>query len=201
MNTRPYDSPLRAEQAAATRARIVETAVGMLGGSSGELPSMQEVADAAGVSVRTLYRHFATRDDLLDGVLGWLNEHLTGERRVPITSPEQLAAAAPEVLAGVARLEPLYRALFATAAGRESHRRSRHTRHDEINGALASVTSALEPAAARRLGALIHLLSSSHALLFMKDYWELDADEASRVMAWAIRTLTSPAALNGENGP
>ena len=35
---------------------------------------MAEVAERAGVSVRTVYRSFATKDELLDGVIDWIND-------------------------------------------------------------------------------------------------------------------------------
>ena len=73
---RTYSSPLRAEQAEQTRDRIVQAAVDLLAeGDAGDL-SMPDVAERAGVSVRTVYRSFATKDELLDGVIEWINDHI-----------------------------------------------------------------------------------------------------------------------------
>ena len=46
--------------------------------------TMQELADAAGISVRTLYRYYPSREDLIAGVYDLINRHmshaqLTGE--------------------------------------------------------------------------------------------------------------------------
>ena len=63
----PYDSPLRREQAEQTRSRIVGAAVELIVGGVEGL-TMQEVAKAAGVALRTVFRHFPTREDLLDAI-------------------------------------------------------------------------------------------------------------------------------------
>ena len=62
-----YDSPLRREQAEQTRSRIVGAALDLIVGGVAGL-TMHEVAKAAGVALRTVFRHFPTRDDLLDAV-------------------------------------------------------------------------------------------------------------------------------------
>ena len=58
---------LRAAQAQATRARILEATVAVMarGVASVSIPA---VAREAGVSVPTVYRHFATKRDLLTSV-------------------------------------------------------------------------------------------------------------------------------------
>src|SRR5687767_205282 len=64
---RTYRSELRAEQAEATRTRILDAAVRVI--SRGvALVSIPAVAREAGVSVPTVYRHFATKRDLLAAV-------------------------------------------------------------------------------------------------------------------------------------
>ena len=80
---RTYSSPLRAEQAEQTRARIVQAAVDLLAeGDAGDL-AMPDVAARAGVSVRTVYRSFATKDELLDAVIDWINAHIEGRAGPP----------------------------------------------------------------------------------------------------------------------
>src|SRR5580700_10545912 len=70
-----YHSPLREEQAAATRARIIEACVSVMQ-AGGEL-TYAAVAAAAGVQERTVYRHFPTRSDLQTGLWEWILAHLT----------------------------------------------------------------------------------------------------------------------------
>jgi AcrR family transcriptional regulator len=69
---RPYRSPVREQKTAQTRERIVQAGVAIVE----RLPDMdwsamtfQAVADGAGVSKRTVFRHFATERELHDAVM------------------------------------------------------------------------------------------------------------------------------------
>ena len=88
---RPYSSPLRAEQAAATRDRIVDATVELLQDNDGSSFSMQDVADWAGVAVRTVYRAFPTKDDLLAGVLEAIRRAVRRGRRLAAHHPRGAA--------------------------------------------------------------------------------------------------------------
>jgi len=190
---RTYSSPLRAEQAEQTRARIVQAAVDLLSaGDAGDL-SMPEVAERAGVSVRTVYRSFASRDELLDGVIDWINDRIEARAGQPPETREHYEAGTSAVITALFEIEPLYRALFATAAGRASHRRTSPVRQDGVRQAYAAAMQDLDDDAARRLGALLHLTASSHAALFMKDYWDLSPEDAGRAIQWAIKVLADAA--------
>ena len=190
---RAYSSTLRAEQAEQTRARIVQAAVDLLSeGDAGDL-SMGDVAARAGVSIRTVYRNFATRDDLLDGVVGWITEQLATRVGPQPTTKNDYLDTTREVIRVLFDMEPLYRALFATHAGRESHRRKNESRHHDVSTTFASEIRGMDDEAARRFGALMHLVSSSNAALFMKDYWGLSADEIGRTLQWAMVTFAEAA--------
>ncbi len=189
---RTYSSPLRAEQAEQTTARIVQAAVDLLSEGDASDLSMAEVAERAGVSVRTVYRSFASKDELLDGVIDWINAHLnqvTGARPETRQDYETTTAVVIEELF---RIEPLYRALFATAAGRASHQRTAG-RHDSMRGAYAAELKGLDDGEARRLLAVLNLVASSSGALFMKDYWDLPPEDIGRVIEWAIRVLADAA--------
>ena len=190
---RTYSSPLRAEQAEQTKARIVQAAVDLLAeGDAGDL-SMADVAERAGVSVRTVYRSFATKDELLDGVIDWINQDIVRRGGTPPTERHNLEAGMTTVIEAIFEIEPLYRALFATAAGRESHRRSASIRREGLAQAYAAEMAGLDEDAARRLGAVLHLVASSNGALFMKDYWDLSPQDVGQVMQWAIRVLADAA--------
>lgn len=67
-------------RAAQTRAQIVEAAVGLFVEQGYNETTMEEVAAAVGVARRTLYRYFATKEDIVfedpRRWLGWLEEVL-----------------------------------------------------------------------------------------------------------------------------
>lgn len=186
---RAYSSPLRAEQAEQTRARIVQAAVDLLAEGDADDLSMADVAERAGVSVRTVYRSFATRDDLLDGVIEWLSERILTRAGPPPDSRDSYVGLTPDVVRAVFEIEPLYRALYATRAGRESHRRTKGQRRVDVRGAFAEELATVGDDAARRFSAVLHLVSSSQGALFMKDYWDLDPEDVGRALQWAIAAL------------
>jgi AcrR family transcriptional regulator len=190
---REYSSPLRTEQAGQTRERIVQAAVDLLSEGDADDLSMNDVAARAGVSVRTVYRNFATRDDLLDGVIESAREQLESRVGPPATTRRDYEQVTPRMVEALFDMEPLYRALFATHAGRESHRRGASERRKAMAQVFAAQMRELDKQAALRFGALIHLLSSSNSVLFLKDYWGLSADDIARVLGWAIATLADAA--------
>jgi AcrR family transcriptional regulator len=191
--TRPYSSTLRAEQADQTRVRIVQAAVDLLSeGDAGDL-SMNDVAARAGVSVRTVYRNFATRDELLDGVIGWIGDRLNSRAGPAPSTRDEYEKSTPDVIRALFEIEPLYRALFATSAGRESHQRGNAARRNDITGAFGTEMAGMTDGEAHRFVALMHLVSSSNGALFLKDYWALPDDEIVQAMRWAIVTLADAA--------
>jgi AcrR family transcriptional regulator len=65
---RQYQSPEREQAKQETRERILDALVEVVTREGVLAFTVQNVANAAGVSHRTVYRHFATREDLLDGL-------------------------------------------------------------------------------------------------------------------------------------
>lgn len=63
-----YSSPLRDEAKRATRERILEALVRVVLEDGVHAFSVARVAERAGVSHRTVYRHFASREELLEGL-------------------------------------------------------------------------------------------------------------------------------------
>jgi AcrR family transcriptional regulator len=142
---RPYRSPLRAAQADQTRELILDTVCEMVGQGRIDAVSMREIAAAAGVSERTVYRHFPDRRALLDRLAEWLSERLgTGPLESTLGSADELARVVPEVFsrfdaeADMARAAMLlgpdrFPGFRASAAPRPTSRPGR-TRDDEIRG-------------------------------------------------------------------
>jgi AcrR family transcriptional regulator len=64
-STRPYDSPRRREQAAATRADILEAADQLFAAQGYPATTMAAIATAAGVSLKTVYVAFETKAGVL----------------------------------------------------------------------------------------------------------------------------------------
>jgi AcrR family transcriptional regulator len=75
--TRRYHSPVREQRAAQTRERIVSAGVALVEGLPNldwSVMTFQAVADGAGVSKRSVFRHFANERDLHAAVMQRLQE-------------------------------------------------------------------------------------------------------------------------------
>jgi len=77
---RPYESPLRAEQLEQTRLRILKAMADVLADEAVDEVTIPIVAMRARVSVRTVYRHFPTKEALFDAFGEWAEEHIVPAR-------------------------------------------------------------------------------------------------------------------------
>jgi hypothetical protein len=91
----------------------------------------------------------------------------------------------------VYELAPLYRALFATPEGRESHRSSAGERRATVELAFADDVAGLTEQQVQQFAALMHLVTSSRGVLFLKEYCGLAVDEASEAVSWAVAAFTA----------
>jgi AcrR family transcriptional regulator len=186
---RSYESPLRAEQMEQTRRRILGAVADVLASEeAGEL-TIPLVALRARVSVRTVYRHFPTKEALFDAFAEWAEENL---RLVVHSYPESLEALvgmAPELYRAYDENEPLMRALLSKR-GQEIRTRTRRRRLRAFEEAMSGLTARLEPAERRRALAVVYLLVSAPAWQAMREQSGLDGVEAGRAAAWAVRVLT-----------
>jgi AcrR family transcriptional regulator len=69
MDKRPYHSPLRREQALATRQRILDAALGLFGAQGYGMTSIAAVAREAGVVPETIYATFGSKRGIIDGLV------------------------------------------------------------------------------------------------------------------------------------
>ena len=192
-SSRRYSSPLRAEQAEATRDRVVDAAIDLLQTTDPGVFGMQDVADRAGVSLRTVYRTFPTKDDLLEGVLAAVKARFDEIAGTPPTTREEFDVSVTGAVRAVYELEPLYRALFATIAGRQAHRSGAEERRQSFESAFADDLAGLPEDRARLIVSLLHLVTSARTVLWLKDYAGLDANDATEAIGWAITALSDAA--------
>lgn len=83
MNKRPYSSPKRAEAAAATRSRVLEATIALGAAKRIADTSLEDVASAAGVTVKTVLRQFGSRADLFAEASATVRSRIVAERRAP----------------------------------------------------------------------------------------------------------------------
>src|SRR5205823_13879927 len=113
---RRYDNSLRLAQAEHTRERILEGLVRTMGRGVAEL-SFPAVAKEAGVSLRTVYRYFPTKRELLAGLVDYA-ETRTGSVHEPRPrSTDELAGQVRQAFVALENMDDTLRAAYATALG------------------------------------------------------------------------------------
>ena len=193
-------TPLRDRQMELTRDLILEALAELIG--EGRLAdfSVQDVADRAGVSHRTIYRHFASREALLDGFLPWVAERsrAAGAMRFP-TSAEEIAPLMRRRYAAWERLAPLVVAMtkLDAAIGVGTPIAAKSVRR--VRSSLAEVTGDLDPKIAEAVVWTIRILWSHKTWAFYHEEGGLDAAHAGAAAAWAVDLLIE--ALREGRGP
>ena len=180
-------TPLRERQAQQVRVAILEAAISQLENKAADDVSVADVAQAAGISLRTVYRYYADRTSLLHAV----GEHLYGSLGVPfdIAGPDDISASFLDAAARLATRPQLARALVQTTAGRSIRSGVRIERVDAVRTALKPLTDGLDAESARWATAVItHLCSAASWVLIAGESGLNDAD-AQQAVSWAIDSL------------
>jgi len=195
--SRRYESPLRKQQAKQTRDVIRQGALDLLRESDATDFSMPDVAKRADVSLRTVYRHFPTKGDLLSSLLEVAPVH---DAVLSATTPEELARAVTQQFEAMADDEPIFRTVNTTSAQRQAQADNREIARAPAERSMAPVIALLDSDAATMLMAIVNLLTSSVGLFYMQDTWDLTTDDASDVAGWAISVLADEASRSRHVG-
>ncbi|MEU6339595.1 TetR/AcrR family transcriptional regulator [Streptomyces sp. NPDC046977] len=83
-NKRTYEMKARAETTAQTRRRIMRSAFELANETKSLEIVVADVAARAGVSVRTVLRHFGSRDGLFEAVTAYVKDEVREERAAPV---------------------------------------------------------------------------------------------------------------------
>jgi AcrR family transcriptional regulator len=182
--SRGYESELRAEQADATRRRILDALVRTMGRGVAAL-SMPAVAREAGVSVPTVYRHFGSKAALVAA----LSAHLVERTRLmDMTSLQDadLPTIVREMYRRNAEMDVETRAAMASELGHETRRRMMPQRVATARRTIAERIPGLNAADVDRFTRLFLILTSSATLRAYKDYLAMDEGQAAEDVAWAV---------------
>jgi AcrR family transcriptional regulator len=197
--TRAYESPLRAEQTEQTRLRILEAVTELVADPTTEEVTIPLVARRARVSLRTVYRHFPTRDALFDAWGDWVERTLDVRLHTYPGTVDELAEFAPDLYQSYDQNDALIRAMLNSRAARGARERTRSRRKRSFERAMRELTTGLEPAERARALALVYLLVSAPAWQAMRDQWGLDGVEAGKAAAWAVGVLVDELRRNPDS--
>jgi AcrR family transcriptional regulator len=193
---RAYRSQLRAQQAEETRARILD-ATGRVMADGLAYVSIPAVAREAGVSVPTIYRHFATKHDLLAAVYPHVIRRAGLDEVVLPGSMDELRQGLGAYFERTDSLGDLARAAMASPASDEVRRLNIPHRL----AAFRRVADSIEPKPSEvnrdRIARLLVILTASSALRLWRDQLGSSVDEAADDVDWVLRAITSAASENG----
>lgn len=196
--THPAQRPsARQLQAGRTRRGIQQALADLLAaGGRAEDITFKRVAQRAGVTEMTVYRHFPDRNALLTGLWQHLNDRM-GEGLTLPTTLATLRAQHEALYQGFDRIPTLIAASLATEQGREM----RKSLHAARQAAFLGIAKAAAPRRGarrqRQLAALLQLLHGAHAWMSLREQWDMDGAEAAATTRWAIDTLLGAAAREG----
>ncbi|TNE86068.1 MAG: TetR/AcrR family transcriptional regulator [Deltaproteobacteria bacterium] len=78
--TRTYDNRRRAERAALTAERIVDSTEALLGSEKEEAVTLKAIAERSGVTVQTVLRHMGSREGCIEAVVARVRDRVEAER-------------------------------------------------------------------------------------------------------------------------
>lgn len=187
MTTRPYRSQLREQQAEQTRERIVEALLEQVVDTQRSDFSIAEVAARAGVSERTVYRHFPSREDLL----GAIDEHY--QRLPQPRGPESLADFPAHVDALYAWFDEHaehVEAAHVAGIGRELHLHARARRGREVRETIDRMLAPLPARERRIVYAVVRCMFGSAIWRAMREEVGLSSEEAREAARWVAQLIT-----------
>jgi AcrR family transcriptional regulator len=187
-SARTYRSELRAEQVEATKARILDAAGRVMADGIAGV-SIPGIAREAGVSVATVYRHFATKTDLLAAMYPHLLRRTGLDELVPPRSIEDLKDGVRALFEHTDSFDDLARAAMASPASGEVRRLSMARRLSWAREFAESNAPRLAEADRDRIARLIVVLTASSSVRMWRDQLGSSVDEAADDVDWVVRAV------------
>jgi AcrR family transcriptional regulator len=193
-------SSLREQQKSLARRLVVEAASRVILRSGIHQFSMLEVANEAGVSLRTLYRYYPSREELLDGVASEIEQGLeeaglpAGIEPSTLTekfgTPEAVAAVVGDAFRMTAqRGVDIGRAWVIINMVTGSRSDSRRGRDRMVRQMVEHFGPHLTEAEKDLAFGVLRYLAGAIAWKVMTDDFGMDTEEVAEAVGWAVRTL------------
>ncbi|HEX3317340.1 MAG TPA: helix-turn-helix domain-containing protein, partial [Solirubrobacteraceae bacterium] len=185
--------------AAVTRTRILSAVAGLLEEGDAEELTMPGIAAASGVSLRTIYRYYPTREELLEAAGRWIGDELL-RHPYPATL-DQVADRFEEGAPDFDEHPGLVRAMALSQLGRRIRGYRRRERLEAIARALRDELPGLPEDELRRAEAVLAYLHNILAYTALREENDLSGEEIGRAIGWAIRALVEDLRRNhGKQG-
>jgi len=184
---RSYHSPLRDQQRSDTSERILEACSDLV--AAGKELTFAAVARAAGVQERTVYRHFATKEDLEDAFWWSHEEHVSGPGTFDAQTLDELVANMKRSFAGFDANTAMVEAMLSSRQGMRLRLRGNDARRKMMLRCVDAAVPGLEARTLHRAAAAAQVLYSAPSWQMLRTFWGMDAVEASAVIEQALSAL------------
>jgi AcrR family transcriptional regulator len=186
---RRYSSPLREQQAGRTRELILDALTELLADHRADEVSTREIAERAGVSQPTVYRHFPDRTALVEGLANRVAQKAPdGTGAPPDTIEAWTEWAVPAfVVADEHAVEATAEAVLNADPRRYSQASRQRSR--DLQASVERWFPELDASDHVRVAALFRVLASVQTWLRMREEFRLAGKESGEIVSWAIATL------------
>ena len=197
---RRYHSPLREQQKEAVRQRIVEALVEQVWKEGLHDFSVPKVAARAGVSIRTVYRYFPTRQALLHAVEQELVDHHP-EPPLPHDITD-LPGFIPSLYAYLEATRAYVEAAMSVGLAREVRSALARRRLERARTQWAQALAGLDASERDEVLALLRTLAGSQVWHVLRSELGVESGAAARMMQWAVGVLVEALGFGpGGQGP
>ena len=187
---------LREKQMAETRAAILKAVADEIAEVGLTEFSIQGVADRAGVTHRTVYNHFPTREALNDAFAEYVeavlgergvgnSEHGVGVRGLPAVTGQFHSS----IGENAAILQAYVMMTIATGKAARVFRERSRKMEELVDAELGP----FEPGVAKLVTSAVRLFLSSAGWFLVREHHGLSPAEAGRMSEWAVKTLLDAA--------
>lgn len=195
------EQEVRSSQQEARRRVILEALAEIVQEEGIHAFSVQKVADRAGLSHRTVYRYFPSREDLLEGLLQYTEGVGNPEGR---TVPFSLDTLPHDMADLFDKFEQAATLVEATAVGALVMDSQPEARAARDRTAIEQVEASISPdhrVSAREAAGVIRYLANSLAWLVLRRQLGLDREGAQRAIEWALEVLLADLKKDDAGGP
>ena len=157
--------------------------------------SIPLIAKEAGVSIPSVYRYFPTKRHLITALDEYAHQKgsFTLDEFGPMETPDDVARVVPLTFKRREAIESTLSAAMNSRLRYTMRRQEFAERAKHFSKALRSASKHLSRREQQWLADVVFILSSYSCVRAFRDYLDLDAEEAGKRVAWAIRLLVSGA--------
>jgi AcrR family transcriptional regulator len=188
-----YHSPLRSRQKEQTRDLVLDAVDAILRRATVSEVTIAAVARQADVTERTIYRHFPTREDLLDAVWRRALHAVTGGQTQQAETLDQILDLTRAAYENFDTKAGIVRALIAAPEGVEASKRPAEIRLEMLREAYAGLLAGIPEDQVNAVVVATHVLSGASAWSHLRDYCGLDGAAGGQAAALAIELIVEGA--------